>query len=324
MTKRVLITGIAGFIGSHLALSLHSKGDFVVGIDNFNDYYSIQLKRDRAKHLSTKGIDISEGNVCDLDGLEKLLTSHQITHLVHLAAQAGVRYSLINPQAYVDANISGFLNVLECCRKHPHLVLIYASSSSVYGNNTKIPFSVDDRTDHQASFYGVTKKANELMAETYHHLYKLKCTGLRFFTVYGPWGRPDMAYFRFTRQILSGQPIQVFNQGQMQRDFTYIDDIIDGVNAAIDLEAPLEIFNLGNHRPEPLESMIRILEKELGKKAQIQYLPMQAGDVEVTYADIRHSQKKLGFAPKISLDEGLSRFVSWYSSYYNHRDHRDE
>jgi UDP-glucuronate 4-epimerase len=312
VSKRILITGAAGFIGFHVALALQARGDEVVGLDNFNDYYDPSLKKERAKLLALKGVNIIEGDVCAISLLQHLFEEKSFTHIVHLAAQAGVRYSLINPQAYIKANIDGFLSILELCRQYPHVPLIYASSSSVYGTNTKIPFAVDDRTDGQASFYGVTKKTNELMAYTYHHLYGISVTGLRFFTVYGPWGRPDMAYFSFTKAILEDKPIDVYHYGDMQRDFTYIDDIVAGVIAAIDLAAPCEIFNLGNHRPEPLALLISAIEESLGKKAHKHYLPMQPGDVEVTYADIESSQQKLGFIPKVTLQNGIQEFVKWY------------
>lgn len=310
--KNILVTGAAGFIGYHLSEKLHSRGDYVLGLDNFNDYYTPELKMDRARQLKSKGVTVVKGDINDPGILDRLVQEHNITHFVHLAAQAGVRYSLVNPQAYIHANLTGFLNVMETCRKHPHLLLTYASSSSVYGTNTKIPFSINDPTDHQASFYGVTKKANELMARSYHHLYGIRCTGLRFFTVYGPWGRPDMAYFSFAKAIEEGSPIDVYNHGNMRRDFTYVDDITDGVVAAIDLEAPLELFNLGNNQPEPLSALITGLERGLGKKAQIRHLPMQPGDVEATYADIEHSRKLLGFSPKVSLAEGIEKFLAWY------------
>lgn len=316
-SKKVLITGAAGFIGFHLAHYLQKRGDDVIGLDNFNDYYMAQLKRDRAQNLFRANVSVVEGDIGDFSLLQKLVVEHQITHFIHLAAQAGVRYSLDHPQAYLQANIAGFLNVLETCRCNPGIVLTYASSSSVYGTNSKIPFSVNDRTDHQASIYGVTKKTNELMAYTYHHLYGIPVTGLRFFTVYGPWGRPDMAYFSFTKAILDDKPIDVYNYGNMQRDFTYIDDIVKGIAGAVDFEAKCEIFNLGNHRPEPLSELIVLLEKVLGKKAKINPLPMQPGDVEATYADINYSQEKLGFTPKISLKEGVPQFVSWYQHYFS-------
>lgn len=315
-TKRILVTGAAGFIGYHLCHHLNQRNDFIIGLDNFNDYYTPQLKHDRATQLKKNDITIINGDILNSELLDELVTQHQITHIVHLAAQAGVRYSLVNPQAYVDANINGFLNILELCRKHPHLYLTYASSSSVYGTNTKTPFSESDRTDHQASFYGVTKKSNELMAQSYHHLYKIPVTGLRFFTVYGPWGRPDMAYFSFTKAILENRPIDVYNYGKMSRDFTYVDDIVQGITAAIDLESQNEIFNLGNHHPESLSLLIELIENSLGKKAEQRFLPMQSGDVEATYADIDHAHKKLGFLPKTSLKEGIDHFVNWYKEYY--------
>lgn len=311
-SKRILITGAAGFIGFHLALALSARGDIVIGLDNFNDYYDPSLKRQRAELLAAQGIEVIEGDVCDQKLLHQLMKGHAITHIAHLAAQAGVRYSLVNPQTYIKSNIDGFLSILETCRQFPGVPLIYASSSSVYGTNTKTPFSIEDRTDGQASLYGVTKKTNELMAYTYHHLYNIPVTGLRFFTVYGPWGRPDMAYFSFTKAILEDKTIDVYHYGKMQRDFTYIDDIVKGIVAAIDLGASCDIFNLGNHRPEPLASLVTAIEDALGKKAQLRHLPMQPGDVEATFADIELSQKKLGFKPDVSLKEGIGKFAKWY------------
>lgn len=313
--KHILITGAAGFIGSHLAQRLHARGDTVIGLDNFNDYYLPKLKHDRKEQLASKGIKVIQGDINEAGLLDTLVEKNSISHLVHLAAQAGVRYSLVNPQAYLQANISGFLNVLETCRKHPHLCLTYASSSSVYGTNTKIPFSVDDRTDNQSNFYGVTKKTNELMAHAYHHLYGFPVTGLRFFTVYGPWGRPDMAYFSFSKAILENKQIDVYNFGKMERDFTFIDDIIDGTVAAIDLESKCEIFNLGNCHPEALTTLIQLLEDALGKKAILRHLPMQPGEVPATYAEITHSKNMLGFSPKVSLAEGINKFVRWFLDY---------
>lgn len=316
MKKRILITGASGFIGYHLAHTLCLRGDYVIGLDNYNDYYNPQLKHDRSVSLREKGIEIIHGDVCDEDQLNAIVEKHGITHIAHLAAQAGVRYSLQNPKAYVKANIEGFLSILETCRKHPSIKLTYASSSSVYGLNGKTPFSTQDRTDQQASFYGNTKKANELMAQTYHHLYQIPVTGLRFFTVYGPWGRPDMAYFSFTDAILSGKPIDIFNNGQMLRDFTYIDDIIDGTVAAIDLESSCEIFNLGNHQPIPLLDFIHVLEQAIGKKANKRFSPMQQGDVLATYAEIEASRTKLGFSPRINIEVGIPRFIEWYKNYF--------
>lgn len=316
MTKQIFITGAAGFIGYHMALKLKQRGDHVVGFDNFNSYYSPELKRARVNELLKNGITVIEGDLQDFDTLKKGIEEHQTTHLLHLAAQAGVRYSLQYPASYVRSNIDGFLNVLEVCRQYPQMKLIYASSSSVYGQNKKLPYSVEDRTDKQASFYGVTKKANELMAQTYHHLFAIPMIGLRFFTVYGPWGRPDMAYFSFTQAILENRPIEIYNYGQMRRDFTYIDDIVSGVLAAIDSQLPYGLFNLGHHHPEELGHMVMILERELGVKAQKILLPMQPGDVLSTFADIEESSRQLGFVPKVSLEEGLKHFVKWYRDYY--------
>jgi UDP-glucuronate 4-epimerase len=314
--KRIFITGAAGFIGFHMARYLHQRGDDVVGYDNFNAYYDPQLKRNRAAELAKLGITVLEGNLQDRQTLQHAIEQHQTTHLLHLAAQAGVRYSLKNPQTYLQSNIEGFLNILEICRLYPQIPLIYASSSSVYGLNKKVPFAVEDRTDKQASFYGVTKKTNELMAQTYHHLFGISVTGLRFFTVYGPWGRPDMAYFSFTQAILENRPIEIYNHGHMRRDFTYIDDIVAGTAAALDRASPYAIFNLGHHHPEELLHLIALLEKELGRKAQKVLLPMQPGDVLSTYAHIEESTAQLDFVPKVSLEEGIAHFVKWYKDYY--------
>ena len=316
MKKNILITGAAGFIGSHVTLKLHQRGDTVIGLDNFNSYYTPQLKRDREALLVKAGVHVVEGDICNSILIDEIIAKHNITHVVHLAAQAGVRYSLANPQAYVKANLEGFVNILESCRKNPAIKLIYASSSSVYGLNEKIPFSVDDRTDHQVSLYGASKKSNELMAHSYHHIYGIATTGLRFFTVYGPWGRPDMAYFSFTKAILEGKPIDVFNHGKLERDFTYIDDIVSGTIAAIDLGADYEIFNLGNNQPVALGTFIEVIENAVGKQAKKNYLPMQSGDVLRTYADIEHSKKRLGFSPKTSLEKGIFSFVEWYKEYH--------
>ena len=314
MKKNILVTGAAGFIGFYLVQRLHSLGHKVLGYDNFNDYYPVTLKQDRTQFLKNLGVEVVKGDICEKEKLSELAKRHGITHIAHLAAQAGVRHSLTQPDDYVRSNLEGFVNILEICR-HSSIKLTYASSSSVYGLNKKTPFSVEDPTDQQASLYGVTKKANELMAFTYHHLYGIPVTGLRFFTVYGPWGRPDMAYYSFSKAILEGEPIKIFNHGKMQRDFTYIDDIIDGTIAAIDLEAPCELFNLGHHHPEELNYFIELLEKYLGKKAEKIYLPMQPGDVVSTCADIEHSRIKLGFAPKIDLATGLKKFIDWFLIY---------
>lgn len=310
--KTIFITGAAGFIGYHAALYFHSRGDRVIGYDNFNAYYNPELKRERTTLLKDKGIDVIKGDITHFEELRKSIEKSQTTHLLHLAAQAGVRYSLTNPKAYLESNIDGFLNILECVRLFPQIPLIYASSSSVYGLNQKIPFSENDSTDNQASLYGVTKKSNELMAQTYHHLFGLSVTGLRFFTVYGPWGRPDMAYYSFTKDICEGRPITLFNEGKMKRDFTYIDDIVSGIASAVDTSYPCEIFNLGNNHPEELLSLVSLIEKALGKKADLHFLPMQQGDVVSTFADIEKSRSQLNFFPKISLEEGINRFVQWY------------
>lgn len=312
---RIFITGIAGFIGYHLALFLKKRGDFILGCDNFTDYYSPRLKRDRARELKEAGIEIVECDIRNFSLLEKCIVENGITHFVHLAAQAGVRHSLLNPQAYVDTNLDGFVQVLELIRHHPTMKFIYASSSSVYGLNKKVPFSESDPIETPCSLYGATKKSNELIAHAYHHLYGLSVTGLRYFTVYGPWGRPDMAYFSFAQAITEGRPIQVYNYGEMKRDFTYIDDIVEGTTAAIDLGACYEIFNLGNNSPQPILTLISLIEKYTGKRAKKEFVPMQAGDVVTTYADIEKSQTKLKFSPKVSLEEGMRKFLDWYSAY---------
>lgn len=315
--KRVLITGAAGFIGFHLAFQMKKRGDFVLGLDNFNNYYDPQLKKDRAETLAKEGIEIVDLDIRQRDAIKLLILRHEITHVVHLAAQAGVRHSLSQPDDYVASNLQGFVSILEACRLFPNIKLIYASSSSVYGLNQKIPFSVEDRTDQPANLYGATKKANEVMAHAYHHLYGLSVTALRYFTVYGPWGRPDMAYYRFAQQICEGNPIQVFNRGLMRRDFTYIDDIVQGTLAAVDLGAPCEIFNLGNNRPVNLLYLIELLEEALGKSAIKQLFPMQPGEVVETYADIQKSEKVLHFRPSVSIEEGVRRFVDWFKLYHH-------
>lgn len=313
--KRVLITGAAGFIGFHTALHLKARGDFVIGCDNFNTYYDPSLKNARAQELQKAQIPVLVADIRDLSFLKKLLEEQAITHVVHLAAQAGVRHSLQAPDDYVASNLQGFVSMLEACRSSASIKIVYASSSSVYGLNEKIPFSETDPTDHPTNFYGATKKANELIAHAYHHLYGLSLTGLRFFTVYGPWGRPDMAYYHFAQKIARGESIQVFNQGKMRRDFTYIDDIVLGIAAALDLGAPCEIFNLGNHRPVELLHLIELIEHALGKKAIKEMLPMQPGEVLETYADIEKSQKWLGFSPSTRIEDGIPSFIQWLQAY---------
>ncbi|QVL57636.1 MAG: GDP-mannose 4,6-dehydratase [Simkaniaceae bacterium] len=312
--KKILITGIAGFIGFHLASFLIKKGDYVIGCDNFNDYYTPELKNVRAEKLKTLGIEVIPLDIQNIQELIPLLKENGITHIVHLAAQAGVRYSITHPMPYADSNLTGFLSVLELARAI-EAKLIFASSSSVYGGNTKIPFSETDPTDSPVSLYAATKKSGELLAKSYHHLYQIPMTGLRFFTVYGPWGRPDMAYYSFSEKILAGQPIPVFNHGKMERDFTYIDDIIEGTSAAIDHCSGFEIYNLGNNQPEPLMNLITLLEAALGKKALLDYKPMQAGDVTTTYADISKAQANLAYAPKTSLASGIDKFTDWLLEY---------
>ncbi|MDP1836199.1 MAG: NAD-dependent epimerase/dehydratase family protein [Chlamydiales bacterium] len=315
MSKIIFLTGAAGFVGYHLAKSLHARGDKVLGYDNFNDYYDVNLKRARAKELRTLGVEVVEGDICNSDQLEDIMSALRPTHVAHMAAQAGVRYSIENPMAYVKSNLEGFVNILEACRRHPGTSLIYASSSSVYGANAKLPFSVTDETNEQVSLYGATKKSNEVLAASYHHLYNMPVTGLRFFTVYGPWGRPDMAYYSFTKAIMESRPIKVFNFGKLQRDFTFIDDIIAGTVSAIDLSAQHEIFNLGNNKPVPLEHFIDVVEHAVGKKAIREELPMQPGDVPATYANIDHSKQLLGFEPKTKLEDGIPKFVQWYKQW---------
>lgn len=312
---RIFITGLAGFIGFHVAKALKARGDFVIGCDHFNAYYDPELKRQRAALLSEEGIEVVHLDICDRDGLERLLVGNEITHVLHLAAQAGVRHSIVQPQSYVRNNLDGFVQIVELIRDYPQIPLIYASSSSIYGMNKKIPFAESDTTDAPANLYGATKKANELIAQAYHHLFGISVTGLRYFTVYGPWGRPDMAYFSFSKAIAEGRPIQIYNEGKMKRDFTFIDDIVAGTIAAIDLSAKNEIFNLGHHRPEAIMHLVELLEQQLGKKAIIEYLPHQPGEVTETFADISKSQKLLGFHPKTSLETGITKFLEWYHNW---------
>jgi UDP-glucuronate 4-epimerase len=315
MQKRIFVTGAAGFIGFHVAKACLERGFSVAACDNFSEYYSVQLKRDRAKALKSLGLDVKRLDIADKEALFACIAEFKPTHIINLAAQAGVRYSLDHPKAYVTSNIEGFLNVLEACRQMPGVVLVYASSSSVYGHNDKIPFSVDDRTDSPANFYAVTKKCNELMAYAYHSLYGIPAIGLRFFTVYGPWGRPDMAYFSFTKAIFEGGQVDVYNEGVSQRDFTYIDDVVVGVINALDYPHHPAIFNLGNHHPESVNTLIALIEKKAGLKLKTRMLPLQPGEVLETYADIEYSQKELRFFPKTSLEEGMERFIDWYRSY---------
>jgi UDP-glucuronate 4-epimerase len=314
--KSVFITGIAGFIGFHLAKALHARGDTVIGCDNFNDYYDPNLKKNRASILEKEGIDVFSIDIRDTASIEKIFTKTKFSHIVHLAAQAGVRYCLTHPNAYVESNLEGFVKMLEIARKFGPLPFIYASSSSVYGMNKKIPFSEDDATEHPSNFYGATKKSNELIARSYHYLYNIPVTGLRFFTVYGPWGRPDMAYFSFTNALMKEEKISLFDHGKMKRDFTYIDDIIKGSLSAIDLSAEDEIFNLGHNSPHEVCDLVQELELATGKKALFNHFPMQPGEVPVTFADITKSQKILGFNPQVSLKEGIKQFVTWYKNYY--------
>lgn len=334
---KILVTGAAGFIGFHVSQALLARGDTVIGLDNLNDYYDVSLKQARldaiAAHESAANFHFIKADIADEKRLMEIVAAHKPARVVHLAAQAGVRYSIQNPQAYVQSNLVGFGNILEACRHHNVEHLVYASSSSVYGGNTKLPFSEHDSVDHPVSLYAATKKANELMAHTYSHLYKLPTTGLRFFTVYGPWGRPDMSPFLFAHAILSGKPIQVFNHGDMMRDFTYIDDIVEGVIRVLDkpavaempegsgiaAHAPYRVFNIGNNQPEKLMDFIGNLEHALGKTAVKEFLPMQPGDVKATFADTSALEDWVGFKPATSLKAGIDRFVAWYSGFYKDR-----
>lgn len=313
----ILVTGSAGFIGFHVTRKLLQDGNRVIGLDNFNDYYDPALKEVRNAILETnKNYKLYRGDLVDLDYIKKLFSENKIDKVCHLAAQAGVRYSLENPHIYIQSNIVGFTNLIDSAKNAGIKDFIYASSSSVYGDNKKTPFSVTDSVDHPVSLYAATKKANELVAYTYHHLYGMNCTGLRFFTAYGPYGRPDMAYYSFTRDILADKTIKVFNHGKMQRDFTYIDDIVAGIIKALDKSYPYEIFNLGNNKPVELGYFIKTIEKLLGKEAKKKYLPMQPGDVPKTFADIDHSRELLGYEPKTTIEEGLGNFIKWYKEFY--------
>ncbi|MBI3754166.1 MAG: NAD-dependent epimerase [Deltaproteobacteria bacterium] len=333
--RKILVTGAAGFIGFYLCKRLIEQGADIIGVDNLNDYYDVNLKKNRLKHLEgAKNFQFIKMDISDRKSAAELFSREKFDMIAHLAAQAGVRYSLINPCAYIDSNISGFLNILEGCRHNKVKHLVFASSSSVYGANTKMPFSVHHNVDHPVSLYAATKKANELMAHAYSSLYNIPCTGLRFFTVYGPWGRPDMALFLFTKAIEEGRPIDVFNYGKMRRDFTYIDDIIEGVARVLDRipqpnpewsgdnpdsatsYAPYKLYNIGNNNPVELMRFIEALEECLGKKAKQNLLPMQPGDVPATYADVDELIKDVGFKPSTSIEEGIRKFVAWYSEYY--------
>ena len=333
---KILITGTAGFIGSALAIRLLERGDEVIGIDNLNDYYDVSLKEARLERVKAfNGFTEVRENMEDRDMMETVFQKHQPQRVINLAAQAGVRYSLENPRVYIDTNIVGFLNILEGCRHHGVEHLVYASSSSVYGANTNYPFSIHNNVDHPVSLYAASKKSNELMAHTYSHLFNIPTTGLRFFTVYGPWGRPDMALFMFTKKILAGEPIDVFNYGDHKRDFTYIDDIVEGVIRTLDKvatpnpewtgdnpdpgtsKAPWRVYNIGNNNPSDLLRYIEVLEDCLGKKAEKNMLPLQAGDIPYTYADTSDLMEDVGYKPDTNIEEGIAKFVAWYKDYYN-------
>jgi UDP-glucuronate 4-epimerase len=332
---KILITGAAGFIGFHLARRFLAAGTAVFGLDNLNDYYSVQLKKDRLHILQqNKNFHFEPIDLANANELNAYFKANGFTHVVNLAAQAGVRYSLLNPKSYIDSNIVGFANLLECCRHNDVRHLVYASSSSVYGLNTSMPFSVHDNVDHPVSLYAASKKSNELMAHTYSYLYKLPTTGLRFFTVYGPWGRPDMALYLFTKAICEGKPIRVFNHGKMRRDFTYIDDIVEGVARIVShlpqgnpdwdgknpdpstSPAPYKLFNIGNNNTVELEQFITVLEKALGKTAVRNYMDIQPGDVPATYANIDDLVSEVGFKPSTSIEDGIKKFIAWYQDYY--------
>ena len=328
-SKTILITGCAGFIGFHLAKRLLLNNYVIIGVDNLNSYYDVNLKKARLKLLKEhENFSFELITIEDKEALEKIFFQNDIDIVINLAAQAGVRYSLENPDAYIQSNVIGFMNILKCCNDHQIEHLIYASSSSVYGANNKMPFSTNDNVDHPISLYAATKRVNELLAYTYSHLYDLPTTGLRFFTVYGPWGRPDMSYFKFTKAIMKGDPIQVYNSGNMKRDFTYIDDIVEGIVRllgkkperiqlpTISSNAPYKIYNIGNNQPVELMEFIAVFEDKIGKKAIKQFLPMQAGDVHETYADIEDLEKDIGFKPQTSINEGIGKFVDWYKEYY--------
>ncbi|MET4654165.1 UDP-glucuronate 4-epimerase [Exiguobacterium sp. PvP048] len=336
VTAKILVTGAAGFIGVHLSNQLTNHGYSVIGLDNMNTYYDLNLKKDRLAQLNdNRNFTFVECDLTDRERINKIFEEHRPAVVINLAAQAGVRYSIENPYAYLDSNLTGFLNILEACRNYPVEHLLYASSSSVYGGNKIAPFSTNHNVDHPVSLYAATKKSNELMAHTYSHLYNIPTTGLRFFTVYGPWGRPDMAYFSFTKDILEGNPIKVFNHGKMERDFTYIDDIVEGIVKLIPLEpeknpnwdesidelgasfAPYRVYNIGNNSPVPLMKFINVLEEKIGKEANKQYMEMQPGDVLRTYADVSELERDIDFKPSTTIEDGLGKFVDWYKQYYN-------
>ena len=336
MREKILITGAAGFIGFHLSNLLLQKGYDVIGIDNMNDYYDIKLKEGRLSILNEKNnLKFYKIDLVDKKNIDYIFEKYKFDYVINLAAQAGVRYSIDNPYAYIDSNVVGFINILEACRHNPVKHLLYASSSSVYGGNKIAPFSTEHQVDHPVSLYAATKKSNELMAHTYSHLYKIPTTGLRFFTVYGPWGRPDMAYFSFTNDILNDKPIKVFNHGKMERDFTYIDDIVEGIYKLLPLApksnpewdetednlsesfAPYKVYNIGNNQPVQLEKFISVLEDKIGKKAERVYMEMQPGDIVRTYADTSDLEKAIGFKPSTSIEDGLQKFADWYKEFYN-------
>lgn len=333
--SKILVTGAAGFVGYHLSERFLKEGKSVMGIDSLNAYYDPNLKQARLNLLKQHPLfDFQQADFSDRSRMEEIFNQTAFDAVYHLGAQAGVRYSLENPHAYAESNLVGFLNILEGCRKQKGVPLIYASSSSVYGLNRKTPFAVGDSVDHPVSLYAATKKANELMAHSYSHLYQIPTTGLRFFTVYGPWGRPDMAYFKFTQSILKGEPIKVFNHGKMKRDFTYIDDIVESMVRLLQVpatsnsewdslhpdnatsSAPYRLYNIGNHAPVDLMHFIQVLERQLGKKAVMEMLPMQPGDVLETMADVEALENAVGFRPQVTIEQGLERFVSWYRQYY--------
>lgn len=335
----ILITGVAGFVGMQLSKKLLEEGNSVVGLDNINDYYDSNLKKSRLEQLKNyRDFIFIKCNLTDQKNLNEIFEIYKPEIVINLAAQAGVRYSIENPYAYLDSNLTGFLNILEACRNYPVKHLLYASSSSVYGGNKVAPFSTNHNVDHPVSLYAATKKSNELMAHTYSHLYGIPTTGLRFFTVYGPWGRPDMAYFSFTKDIIEGNPIKVFNHGKMERDFTYIDDIVEGIVKLIPLApepnpewdestdelgasfAPYRVYNIGNNQPVQLMKFINVLEEKIGKEANKQYMEMQPGDVLRTYADVSELERDIDFKPSTSIEEGLGKFVDWYKEYYNITD----